>query len=60
MDRMKRFTFYNPGKLLFGEGVVVKSVGKELSALGAKRPLLVTDSMLSGRAMVATASSSPR
>lgn len=50
---MKPFTFQNPGKLVFGQGAV-KSVGNELMALGAKRPILVTDETLVKTEMVAS------
>jgi alcohol dehydrogenase len=48
-----RFTFQNPGKLVFSAGAV-KKVGDELKALGVSRPLLVTDEAIAGSAMVAS------
>jgi len=49
-----RFSFQNPGKLVFGAGAI-KNVSKELQALGASRALLVTDEALAGSPMVAAA-----
>jgi alcohol dehydrogenase class IV len=50
---MRRFTFHNPGKLVFGEGAA-KTAGKELAALGGKRALLVTDETIAETPMVET------
>ena len=44
---MKKFTFHNPGKLVFGEGAA-RNVGKELASLGVERPVLITDETMAG------------
>ena len=49
-----RFSFQNPGKLVFGAGAI-KSVGKELQALGASRALLVTDETLARSPLIEAA-----
>lgn len=51
-----RFVFHNPGKLVFGAGAV-KNVTKELTALGAKRAMVVTDESLAGSPLVAAVKS---
>src|SRR4030042_312344 len=48
-----RFTFQNPGKIVFGKGAI-KNLKYELLALGVSRPLLVTDEALAGSSMVAS------
>lgn len=42
---MRAFSFHNPGKLVFGKKAS-RNAGAELLALGARRPLLVTDEAL--------------
>lgn len=49
-----RFSYQNPGKLVFGAGSI-KSVGKELQALGASRALLVTDEALARSPLIEAA-----
>ncbi len=44
---MKKFTFHNPGKLVFGPDAA-RNVGKELAALEVERPVLITDETMAG------------
>lgn len=49
---MRSFTFHSPTRLVFGKGAATKKLSKELSALGAKRALVVTDETIAGSEMV--------
>ncbi len=48
---MRKFTYHNPGKMLFGEGAI-KRTAKEAAALGGSRALLITDEALAESPMV--------
>jgi alcohol dehydrogenase len=53
MDIMKSFSFVLPTRIEYGPGCIAKLPG-ELSALGAKKPLLLTDKGIAGSGLLAT------